>query len=113
MADLVVKKVVLTGLNPNNPAYVACTAGGDAVLNSGYTFLHVVNAHTGAWVVTVDSVAPCSQNYDHDVVVSVPASGERMIGPFPRDRFNDSGGKLTITYNGVTALTIAAIEVKP
>lgn len=113
MADLVVKKVVLTGLDPNTPAYVACTAGGDAVLNSGYTFLHVKNAHTSAWVVTVNSIAPCSQGFDHDSVVSVPASAERMIGPFDRGRFNDATGKLAITYDGVTALTIAAVEVKP
>lgn len=111
MADLVVKKVVKTGLNPDDPAYVACTEGGDAVLNSGKTFLHVKNGHSGAWVVTVNSVQPCSQGFDHDVAVSVPASEERMIGPFARDRFNDANQKLAITYDGVTALTIAAIEV--
>ena len=111
MADLVVKEVVLTGLNPNDPVYVACTGGGDAVLNSGHTFLHVVNGHSGAWVVTVNSIQACSQGFDHDVEVSVPAGEERMIGPFDRGRFNDANGKLAITYDGVTALTIAAIEV--
>ena len=113
MADLIVKKVVLTGLNPKDPAYVACTAGGDTVLNSGYTLLHVINGHTGPWVVTINSITPCSQGFDHDAVVSVPASEERMIGLFDRGRFNDAPGKVGITYDGVTALTIAAIEVKP
>jgi hypothetical protein len=113
MADLVKKKVVLTGLNPKDPVYVACAAGGDAVLNSGFTFLHVVNGHSGAWVVTVNSVAACNQGFDHDAIVSVPASEERMIGPFDRGRFNDANGKIQITYDGVTVLTIAAIEVKP
>lgn len=113
MADLVVKKVILTGLNPNDPVYVACTGGGDSVLNSGFTCLHVVNGHSGAWVVTVNSIAKCSQGFDHDSIVSVPAGEERMIGPFDRGRFNDANGKLAITYDGVTALTIAAIEVKP
>lgn len=112
MADLVVKKVVLAGLNPMDPVYVACTVGGDAVLNSGSTFLHVINGHSGAWVVTVNSIAACNQGFDHDAAVSVPAGEERMIGPFDRGRFNDAGGKLAITYDGVTALTIAAIEVK-
>jgi len=111
MADLVVKKVVKTGLNPNDPIYVDCTGGGDAVYNSGRTFLHVVNGHSGAWIVTVNSITPCSQGFDHDVVVSVPAGEERMIGPFERDRFNDASQELAITYDGVTALTIAAIEV--
>jgi len=113
MADLVVKKVIKTGLNPNDPVYVACTEGGDAVLNGGFTFLHVVNGHSGAQEVTVNSVAPCSQGFDHDVVVSVPAGEERMIGPFECGRFNDANQKLAITYDSVTALTIAAIEVKP
>jgi len=111
MAELTVKEVSKTGLNPNDPVYVSCAGGGDEAVNEDYTFLHVVNGHSGAWVVTVNSVKACDQGFDHDVEVSVPASEERMIGPFDRGRFNDSAGKIQITYDGVTALTIAAIKV--
>ncbi|UCD57872.1 MAG: hypothetical protein JSV16_01815, partial [Candidatus Hydrogenedentota bacterium] len=61
--------------------------------------------------VTVDSQTACSQGYDHNAVVSVPASGEKMIGPFPKDRFNDTAGKVQIAYSGVTSVTVAAIEL--
>jgi len=108
MADLTVQKVSKAGLTPS---YDSCAETGDAALNGGKTFLHVKNGHSGAWVVTVNSVQACSQGFDHDVVVSVPAGEERMIGPFERGRFNDANQKIAITYDGVTALTIAAIEV--
>lgn len=108
MADLTVQKVVLTGLNPS---YEAAAAGGDAFVNSGRTFIHVKNGGAGSIDVTVDSQTPCSQGYDHDAVVAVPAGEERMIGPFTKERFNDNDEKVQIAYSGVTSVTIAAIEV--
>jgi len=110
MALLTVQKVVLGGLNPT---YAACDVGGDEVVNSGFIFLHVKNGHTSSQSVAVDSVAACNQGFDHNVSVDIPNAEERMIGPFPRGRFNDPNAKIQITYpGGVTALTIAAIEVK-
>ena len=108
MATLTKQSVVLTGLNPS---YVAAAAGGDEFVNSGRAFIHVKNGGAGSIDVTVDSQAPCSQGYDHDAVVAVPAGEERMIGPFPKDRFNDSSEKVQITYSGVTSVTIAVVEV--
>lgn len=109
MANLTVQKVVLTGITPS---YVAAAAGGDEFVNSGRIFIHVKNANVSvARTVTVDSQTPCSQGYDHDAAVEVPASSEKMIGPFPKDRFNDTAGKVQITYDDEADLTIAAIEV--
>ena len=114
MATLVVKKVVLTGLNPLDPAYVAATAGGDDVPNSGSLFLHFVNGATQETTVTINSIKACSQGFDHDAVVVCPVNAERMIGPFDRGRFNDASGSIDITYaGGVVNLTVAAIEVSP
>ena len=108
MSTLNVQKVVLAGLTPS---YGAAAAGGDEFVNSGREFLHVKNGHTSPQTVTVNSQAACNQGYDHDAAVAIPASEERMIGPFPKDRFDDAGGKVQITYSGVTALTIAAVQV--
>lgn len=108
MATLSVQEIVLTGLEPS---YDAGAAGGDEFVNGGNTFIHVKNGHTSAQTVTVDSQAKCSQGFDHDAAVSVPASGERMIGPFAKDRFNDADGKVQISYSGVTSLTIAVIRI--
>lgn len=113
MADLVVKKVILTGLDPKDPAYVAATEAGDLFPNSGFTFLHFINGATQETTVIIDSVTPCSQGFDHNVGGAVPVNEERMFGPFDRGRFNDANGKVKVTYTGgVTNLTVAAIEVK-
>jgi len=111
-ADLVVKTVVLTGLDPDTPAYVAATEGGDLCPNDGRTFLHFKNGATQETTVTIDSLAACDQGADHNAVVVLPVSEDRMIGPFPRGRFNNAAGKLAITYaGGVVNLTVAAISV--
>lgn len=107
MADLTVQVIVLTGLTPT---YGACLIGGDAVVNDGRIFLHFVNGATES-IVTVNSVKPCDQGADHDVVVTVPANEDRMIGPFNQARFNDANGKLQITYTNVTTITVAAIRL--
>lgn len=108
MSDLTVQHIVLSGLTPT---YAAASAGGDAFLNSGRVLIHVKNAHTSPQTVTVNSQALCSQGFDHDVAVAIPASEERMIGPFSKERFNDPLSKVQLTYSGVTALTIAALEL--
>lgn len=116
IGTLSVYAVVLTGLKmdraveyvePSNPA------DGDVFANSGRTFIHVI-AGASTIEVTVDSVAKCNQDpgYDHDAVVSLILTGqERMIGPFPKDRFNDAEGNVNVKCDPHTGVEIAAIEV--
>lgn len=108
MADLTVQIVSLPGLTP---AYGAAAAGGDAFPSSGKEFIHIKNGHTSPQTVTVNSQAACNRGFDHDVAVVVTNAQERMIGPFPKDRFNDSADKIQLTYSGVTALTIAIVRL--
>lgn len=111
MADLAIQNVVETGANPS---FAAAAAGGDAIANNlegEKTFLHVKNGHSASQTVTVNSQKTCDMGFDHDLAVAVPAGGERLIGPLPDDRFNDSNGKVQITYSGVTALTVAALKL--
>lgn len=108
MAALTQQQIVNTGLAPT---YAACTAGGDTAPTGDTSFVHVKNASAGALTVTVDSVTASSFGTDVDLVVSVPAAGERMIGPFPASRFaNVTTGLVNITYSGVTTLTIGAFR---
>jgi hypothetical protein len=100
--------VSLSGLSP---VFTAAEAGGDEFATSGRDFLHVKNGHTSPQTVTVNSQVPCNQGADHDVVVAVPNGEERLIGPFPKPRFDDPAEKVQISYSGVTALTIAIIRV--
>lgn len=108
MAELVVQEVLLTGLEP---AYVAAAAGGDYFANDGKTLLEARNASGGNITVTVASQKTCDQGATHNAAVVVPlTTGQRMIGPFNRTRFNDANGRVQITYSGVTSLTVAAIR---
>jgi hypothetical protein len=108
MAILSVQIIPLIGLEPS---YAAADVGGDEFVNSGRDFIHVKNGHTSEQTVTMNSQTACSFGFDHDAAVAIPASEERMIGPFPKNRFDDSNGKVLITYSGVTSLTIAVLRV--
>lgn len=108
MATLNVQKVSLTGITP---VYVAAGASGDEFANSGRVFLHVKNGGTSPINVTINSQTPCSYGFDHDVVVAVPNGEDKMIGPFPKARFDDPNGKVQVTYSSVASVTVAAIEL--
>lgn len=108
MADLTVQVISLLGIVPS---YAAAAVGGNAFLNSGREYFHVKNGSAASIDVTVDSVAPCNQGFDHNVVVAVAASAEKLIGPFPKSRFNDAAEKVQVTYSAVTTVTVAAVRL--
>lgn len=106
MATLTVQKPTLTGAVAT---YAAAGAGGDEFSNTGREFFLVKNASGGNLTVTVNSQANCDQGFDHDLIIVVATATEVSIGPFPTVRFNDGGGKVQVTYSGVTSLTVRAV----
>jgi hypothetical protein len=113
MATLVRQKIVGSGLTPS---YAACAGGGDVVDNAdGRTFLHVKNGSGGSITVTVTAQDTSAQTVTHgtltvaNIAVAIPAGQERMIGPFPKQAFNNASKQLALSYSGVTSLTIAAV----
>lgn len=117
MATLTVQDIPLGGAAAT---YGAAAAGGDlfAPRASGpgaAVLLHVKNGHTAAQTVTVDD--PVSRDpgsasaFNPDVAVSVPASGERFILLKPIERFVNADGNVSLTYSGVTALTLAVLRL--
>lgn len=115
MAALTVQDIVEAGLNASYPA---AAGGGDTAANlGGDVLLHVKNADAGAHTVTVTATL-ASQKVPSlgvmakaNVAVAVPAGEDRFIGPFAQGAFNDAGGNILITYDGVTAVTIAALRL--
>lgn len=106
LADITVQKVSLLGLSPN---FVSADVAGDYFINDGKTTLHFINDDTVDKTVTVESVEKCNFGFDHDLMLTVPASSELKAGPFPTARFNlDS--KVSMTYSDVTSLTVAAFK---
>jgi hypothetical protein len=67
-------------------------------LNDGNTIINIINADDGACTCTIDNPQPCSFGGTtvHDVDVSVPNGDDYLIGPFPKHRFNDVNGYVTI-----------------
>lgn len=94
------------------PSFAAAAAGGDTFLNDGRTFLYIKNGSGGAIIATIDSLVNCNQGTDHNITVTIPAGSEEIVGPFtPASRFNGDDNFSSITYDGVTSLTIAAIKM--
>jgi len=111
MATLTKQTITRTGLGPT---YAAAAGGGDKFAPGDDTFLHVKNASGAPITVTVVTPGSVEGQAIADLTVSVPATtGDRMIGPFPLALFANSADSnlASITYSGVTSLTIAAVKL--
>lgn len=91
---------------------VSANAGGDAIPGyDGKQFLVVTNGSGGSINVTLNSQVVCDQGSDHDLVIAVAAGATRQIkAPAPATRWQDTNGKLQISYSGVTSLSIGAFK---
>jgi len=109
MAQLAVQRATLAGIAPT---YNVTAAAGDTFFNDGKTYLHIKNANGAATrTVTINSLVNCDQGVDHNAEIVVPISGERVVGPFPRNRFNTAAGLVGMTYTSEADLTIAVVSV--
>lgn len=113
MATLSVQSIVRTGLNPS---LTAAAEAGDAFANDGKTFLRVKNAHaSAARTVTITSQLPAGAvpqgTAKTDLTVSVTATQERWIGPFDPAAFNDSNGRVVVTYDDEADVTVGAFKL--
>lgn len=93
------------------PTYAAAAGGGDQFSNDGKTYLHVKNGGGSSINVTIASQVACSQGSTHNTVVAVANGAEKMIGPFPPERFNDASGFVQVTYSAVTSVTVGAFQL--
>lgn len=110
MAVLSVQQILRTG---TGVTFASANSGGDSFPNTGNEVLHVKNGGGSSVTVTINSQAQCSFGFDHDETVSVPAGGEREIGPFPKSRFNDTSDRVNVTYSAVTSVTVAVKQFVP
>jgi hypothetical protein len=109
MALLTVQNAPINGLVKT---MATAAAGGDTFSNDGNTLLYVKNGGASPITVTVNSVAPCSQGFDHDLVVSLSASAEIAFPKLDPSRFNDlSTGLVSVFYSVVTNVTVAAVRL--
>ncbi len=111
MAALATNVVPNTGLRIDDK-FVAAAAGGDDCVTGAGVFLVVKNGHTAAQSVTL--VTPQTVDADlavADRTISVPATSGETVIPMP-DLYRDpSTGRASLTYSGVTALTVCVCRV--
>ncbi len=112
MATLATQVISRSG-GLSGQTFAAAAGGGDAMEVGPGMMLHVKNA-SGA-PITVTMVIPASRVYEAGVplvspMFSVPATtGDVQWGPVDAGTFADpTTGLCTITYSGVTSLTVAA-----
>lgn len=107
MASLTVADVNPAGVTPT---FAAATSGGDQFANDGRTFIEVKSSGAPC-TVTVASQQACSQGSTHNDTITVASAGDKMIGPFDTNRFNDANGNVQVTYSAVTNITVGAFSV--
>ena len=54
----------------------------------------------------------CSQGHDHDVAISVTNGTRKLIGQLNPEEFSDANGIVSVTYSGVTSVTVGAFSLR-
>ena len=109
MADLTYKRVVLSGLDP---APVAADVAGDNIPPSGRGFLQVHNGGAASIDVTITTPGKTQFGLDEpDVVVTVPAGADRLIGPLSPALYNPGTKGVEVNYSDVTSVPVSALFV--
>lgn len=109
MAELTVQTITRAS-DGLEPTYDTAAAGGDTVQVVSNLFLHVKNGDASPHTVTVATPGTVAGLAISDLTATIPAAEERMIGPIDQ-YFRASDGLASISYDGVTSVTIAAIRV--
>lgn len=110
MATLTPQRAVVGGVAVT---YASAAVGGDKFGPGAKRHFRVKNGHSAAQTVTI--AVPGLTKYglaQPDIgPVSIAAGAEYAFGPFPAD-LADTDGLIAVTYpGGVTALTVAVVDV--
>jgi hypothetical protein len=84
----------------------AADVAGDSFPNDGRTFFRIKNA--GSLITAIfAAVKPSDQGISENIAANIAAStGDVWFGPFPANEFNDTNGRVNVTYSGVTTVTV-------
>jgi hypothetical protein len=115
MANLTISTLTEDG---DTIALASAAGAGDEYVNDrkGNTFIYIDNQDASSTTVTatVQNTSVVVDGYGTltktDRVVAVPAGEQRWIGPLPQ-AFNDSNGRVQLTYSSVVSLSVAAVKV--
>lgn len=110
MATLVATVPSRTG---TDPGYESCNGDGDDFVNTGSEVLLVLNQDEVSRNVTIITPGTVDGLPVGDRVVAVPAGAHRLIGPFPKQFYNNPAtGKVSITWEDEVFL-VALLRLNP
>ena len=69
------------------------------------------NADVDAMNVTIVTQQTVDGEAVGDKVVNVPTGNTMLIGPFPKDVYNDTDGKVQVTYDDETSVSVGAVRL--
>jgi hypothetical protein len=114
MAELTIQQITEAG---GSVTYSAAGGDGDTADNGGSTFLHIKNGGESSITATITAKTTSVENSIYgdltktNASIAIEPAAEAFIGPFKPAAFNDGNGEITITYSGVTSVTIAALYI--
>lgn len=110
MALLSVQQATLSG---TPVTYQAAAAGGDTFSpgSSDSVALRVKNGGASAMTASIQfpGQTPYGVNNPARQSSSIPAGTEVVIGPIPQSAIDTSTGLVSVTYSGVSSVTVAAV----
>lgn len=118
MALLTIKNIGTAGFTDVEAELVAAAGGGDTFANDLRTCAILKNASVGAITVTAATQQASTQGNgfgkltNSNYTLVIPA-GKIGITPFFEQCFTNTSGLVTLTYSGVTTLTVGAFKFPP
>src|SRR4051794_40438128 len=80
--------------------------------NNGKTVLHFKKSGANPCTVTVNAQATLRGHAVAAATASVPATtGDKFVGPFPHDLYDDINHDVSFTLSEVTGLTVAVLQI--
>ena len=92
-------------------APVSANGGGDQFLNTGREVIYVKNGSGGSITLTLAPAGTPGGLALATIAIAIAAGVEKIIGPLDTGLFNNASGMVTMTYSGVSSLTIAVMRI--
>lgn len=111
MATLTVNDIDRAGVELEG-ALAAAAAAGDEFANDGKrTFVVVKNINASTRTVTFVTQKTVDGEAIDDKSVAVAQNEEYIVGPFPADIYNDGNGRVQMTYDSETGVSVGAFKL--
>jgi len=107
MTTFDVDQVVRGGIEPT---FETASEAGDAFLNDGKVWIHVKNGAAALDPITIITQQTIDGEAVDDKTVTISASTQQVIGPFPPEIYNDGDGLVQLTYSKHEEVTIAFLK---